>query len=542
MNAPLPFQPGASIVAYLRDSGGEDQELSVPQQRAFLTDWCQQNNLHLHKIFADIAAPGSSTISREKFLEMIAHFHDPACRDAGVIIWKFSRFSRDMDDSAYYRADLRRRGFIVYSIHDNIPDSSDGRIFEALIDWRNKKFLEDLSLDVKRGLHHMVSQYGAVPGTPPRGFKREPFIIGNHRDGSPRTVARWVPDPETWELCRQAWHMRANGVPVRQIHRQLQLFGSINSYVTFYSNRLYIGELVYGKTLIEHYCEPLVTKETWEKVQKMRDKNSADFSPLKGFDNRRHPKRANSNFLLSGLLYCAKCGALMNGDVVRLGNGKKLEYYQCGRAHRRMECDSRRIPKDTVETIIIDKLREFILDPVVMLEREKDLQTRTEDQKSQIQTEISALNQQLAKIRKKITNLANRISEDPDAPNSLVDLLRDLERKESVIHYEIDRLKGVTLTKEMITSPGEYLAELSAHVDEYLGSTEKTKKREFLHEAIREIRAERDGDYVKGIVYFSHPESEINMPTTMSHRRDETHRHKYSFPFSTKITHNYAHS
>jgi hypothetical protein len=77
-------------------------------------------------------------------------------------------------------------------------------------------------------------------------------------------------------------------------------------------------------------------------------------------------------------------------------------------------------------------------------------------------------------------------------------------------------------------------------VDEYLGSTEKTKKREILHETIREIRAERDGDYVKGIVYFSHPESEINMPTTLSHRRDEIHRHKYSFHFSTKITHNYA--
>jgi len=80
MSIEIPFQPGARIVAYLRDSGGDDQDLSVPQQKQQISQWVADHNLLLTHVFADVATPGSSTIGRNAFKEMINHFHDPQCK------------------------------------------------------------------------------------------------------------------------------------------------------------------------------------------------------------------------------------------------------------------------------------------------------------------------------------------------------------------------------------------------------------------------------------------------------------------------------
>jgi site-specific DNA recombinase len=96
-----PFSSGAHVVAYLRDSGHEDQEASVDQQEAQIREFCLANGLILTTIYADAAAPGSSTIGRDRFLEMIHHFRSPDCKDSGVIVWKFNRFARDIDDAQF---------------------------------------------------------------------------------------------------------------------------------------------------------------------------------------------------------------------------------------------------------------------------------------------------------------------------------------------------------------------------------------------------------------------------------------------------------
>ena len=186
---------------------------------------------------------------------MMHHFRDGA-PEAGLVIWSYSRFARDFDDAQFYRADIRRRGYLFHSLNDEVPDGPMGRLFEAVIDWKNEQFLEDLSRDVKRGLSDLVRTHGALPGTPPRGFKREPVQIGARRDGRPHIVHRWVPDPELVPMVQQAFALRAAGASLNEIHQTTALYNSLNSYTTFFSNRLYIGILEFGDLTIENYCEP----------------------------------------------------------------------------------------------------------------------------------------------------------------------------------------------------------------------------------------------------------------------------------------------
>ena len=204
-----PFPSGSQVAAYLRDSGGDDQDLSIEQQEVSLVEWVQDNGYTLSHLFKDTAS-GSSITGRTQFQEMLHHFRNGAS-EAGIIVWKFNRFARSLDDAQFYRADLRRRGYEVYSLNDNLPPGIDGRFFEAAIDWMNEKFLQDLSIDIKRGKKHLVTTYGAPGGRPPVGFIGEPMRIGERRDGSEHIVHRWVADPETIHLVIQAFEMRAIG-------------------------------------------------------------------------------------------------------------------------------------------------------------------------------------------------------------------------------------------------------------------------------------------------------------------------------------------
>ncbi|RMD60772.1 recombinase family protein, partial [Candidatus Parcubacteria bacterium] len=176
-----PFQPGDRIFAYLRDSGHENQELSIAQQRRAIQEWADENGLIVTQWFIDEARPGSSVVGRDALQELMRQFRR-GCPERGVIVWKYNRFARDIDNAQYYRAEIRSRGYEFASLNETIPEGPMGRVFEAIIDFKDEQFLLDLSTDVKRGLRNLVLTHGCVPGVPPRGLKRERVIIGTRRD------------------------------------------------------------------------------------------------------------------------------------------------------------------------------------------------------------------------------------------------------------------------------------------------------------------------------------------------------------------------
>lgn len=500
----IPFPAGASVVAYLRDSGGEDQDLSTSEQQAALQAWCNSHNLQLTHIFKDEARPGSSVVNRTAFNAMMSHFHDQSCQDKGVIIWKYSRFSRDFDDAQFFKADLRRRGFIIYSINDNIPDTLEGKVFETMIDWMNQRYLNDLATDIKRGLHHIVKEYGAVPGHPPPGFKREIYSIGNRRDGSPHTLSRWVIDPETAPVIKAAWKMRAEGATIRQIDQQFHLFKTRTMYSHFFKNQIYNGTLVFGDTIIKDYSPPLIDEVTWKKVQEMNAKNSMINRPGRS-DNPDGPRRKSSPFLLSGLLYCSKCGSIMNGSYVQFKGKKSKEYYQCARAARQMSCDARRIPRGAIEETVINQVIEYIKDPDLLAAHESTRLERSRAKVEEAESQIKTLESEITSMKRRISSLINRLADDPNAPQSIIDTIRDMERSIADNHAKIELIKSSPLPETTIRS-AENVQQLSEKMSSVLHSDDVQKKRNFIKLLINRISVQLviDGDkaYISGMTYF----------------------------------------
>ena len=149
--SPCPLPPLSRVWAYLRDSGGDTQDLA--SQRAYLLAYCEHHNLRLERVFEDGAISGGSTTGRDEFASMIdlARENTKPLVD-GILYWDTKRFARNQLDSQFYKGDLRRRGYRLISLSDDIPDNEFAVVVEAFLEWKAQKDRQDIAKDVKRGI------------------------------------------------------------------------------------------------------------------------------------------------------------------------------------------------------------------------------------------------------------------------------------------------------------------------------------------------------------------------------------------------------
>lgn len=95
----------------------------------------------------------------------------------------------------------------------------------------------------------------------------------------------------------------------------------------------------------------LVSREDFERVEQLLGD---------GRPKTRHPRTVTSQYFLSPLLHCAKCGATMIGATAKSG---AYHYYKCDNHFKRGEevCATPMVSKGKIESFIIDRLKEKVL-------------------------------------------------------------------------------------------------------------------------------------------------------------------------------------
>jgi len=516
-----PIPPGSNCVAYLRDSGGTDQDLSVPEQTAAIQRYCAEHHLNLVHVYQDVATPGSSTIGRANFIQMIDDLRASAIQAQALIVWSFSRFSRDIDDSQYFKADLRRRGYTIHSMTDPVIEGLDGRLIEAALEWSNAKFLDTLSTDVRRGLYHLVETYGAVPGTPPRGFIRTPIDLGRRRDGDTHIVHRWDPDPELAPLVLQAYQMRAAGAPYSAITQATHLYTKKTGWNHFFENPLYKGELRFGSLVIPNYCQPIVPPALWDQVQANNTRPSRQNMTRKP----RHPRRSTSSYLLSGLLYCP-CGTIMNGETIRTSSGYSSRYYICYQKKQPRGgegCTTRRIPMQAVEQAVINDITTNVL-TVTGLRRLSDA---TLENLFDQRTTLTAQRNDLVARRNDTAQQINRITDaiaHSGHSKALLDRLRALETDAFEQDKQITVLDAQLA--ELAKRPtDEQLEAIIAQLLPAIQSNDRNEVRSAVQRIVIRATAERIGGDVQVLIDYADLTSMGRCP-----HGDTSHRRKITSP------------
>jgi DNA invertase Pin-like site-specific DNA recombinase len=476
-----PFPAGTRLAAYLRDSGGNEQDLSIDRQRLEISKWAAEHELIISENdwYIDEARSGTTTAGRPRFLEMVAGIRKPV---AGVVIWEFARLARQYDDFQFHLADLRQRGFAVHSILDNIPDTLEGRLFESFQAYKNAKYSQDLSRAVRSGFRRSIELGHTYPNRmAPVGYKKEFNQVGTFRDGRPRLAGRLIPDPETAPLVRAVFSARALGHTYTEIHHDYPIVANSVSLHRVLVNKIYIGTLRFGGQDYPGFCEPLISAETWDAAQAVNRARAGRF----GYD---HPRALRSAFALTSLVRCLRCGSLMNG---RTAPDRKMNHYVCraARVGKHASCHAPGIPREELEQLVLkaitDSLTPALLAPLLQ-EASDSFHERLEEH----QARIKRLRRDLQETGRQIRKIMAAIR---DAGHSRL-LLDELQRLETSQITQQAALASAVPPVQLDVSPGELEKVLAVLKDKLLGSpADQADRRTVLRGLVVEVQAERVG-------------------------------------------------
>jgi site-specific DNA recombinase len=491
---------GASVVGYLRDSGGDNQDRSVPQQRQAIEAYCERHGLVLVRVFADEATSGGSS-DRDAFQEMIRWLRrlapeperGPRDPDApeGILYWDLRRFGRNQDDSAYYRADLRRRGYELVSLSDNIPAGDLAPVMEAMLSWKAEQDLKDLSRDVKRGLYEFMLTRGSDgqylhcwTGRRPPGFRCEYVIVGARRDGQPRRARIIVPDlGAEADLVRTAFEMRAGGASYAEIHQVCRLRQARRAYRRMFGNTIYIGRLQYGDLDVEGWIEPMVDWSLWDAVQEQARAV-------------RHPRLETAGYPLSGLLRCGECGGALTGKTNRLRRPNKIYVYRryiCRRAYEWTGCAmTHHLDADAIEAALYRVLSAEALTTTALARLMDGIETQP-GHLAALKAEIARLETDLAGVDRALGRLVDAAEAGAGAIPVLADRLRtrQTERREVERALQDAQRRRDALDPEPV--PAAVIAAFCEDLAQVLTAGDVVAVRRLLDQVVVEVRAWPDG-------------------------------------------------
>ncbi|MBQ8654530.1 MAG: zinc ribbon domain-containing protein [Clostridia bacterium] len=125
--------------------------------------------------------------------------------------------------------------------------------------------------------------------------------------------------------------------------------------------------------------------------------------------HRRRIGKTQTEFILTGKLFCGNCGTTMVGDSGTSHTGVTHYYYSCLKKKNQRACKKKSVRKDIIETAVINYLLDVLLDKE-MIERMADIVL--EEQRSRKDSSVlKPMKAELAAVRKKIENLNNAIAD-----------------------------------------------------------------------------------------------------------------------------------
>ena len=301
--------------AYVRVSTDDQTELSPDTQVNKIREYAKNHGYYVPDefIYHDDGISGRSVKKRLGFNQMIASAkEDPRPFDA-ILVWKFSRFARNREDSIVYKSMLKKRGIDVISVSEDVGDDKMSILIESLIEAMDEYYSVNLSEEVVRGMTEKVRRGQAV-SIPPLGYRIE--------------KGKFYIDEKTAPLVRRIFDEYLHGKPARAIAMGLNRDGYRTRRGNPFENRTvqYILENpVYGgfirwdidgkgsrgfyrdgkATIVKGEHEPYFDPQTYALIQEHLAEQQKQHQKY-----MRHSSQTNI-FELRGLVRCSACGSTL---------------------------------------------------------------------------------------------------------------------------------------------------------------------------------------------------------------------------------------
>lgn len=283
---------------YVRVSTDKQEELSPDSQEKLLRDYAKNNNIIILEVFFELGVSGRKANKRPEFQRMIGLAKSPEHPVDLILVWKFSRFARNQEESIVYKSLLKKQHNVdVVSVSEPLADGPFGSLIERIIEWMDEYYSIRLSGEVLRGMKEKAIREG-YQAVPPIGYQAvghgKPFVINEDEF----KIVTYICDQYDYhhadytKIARQLNEMgyrtrRGNRFEARSVERILK-------------NPFYYGLVIWDGISFMGSHEVRFTKERFDQRMELIQKQ---YKPLKRRDV------SSCKHWLSGLLKCGYCGS-----------------------------------------------------------------------------------------------------------------------------------------------------------------------------------------------------------------------------------------
>jgi site-specific DNA recombinase len=326
---------GISRVSVVGDREGE-RFVSPVEQRERIENWAEREGFELvGDVREEMDVSGGKALADRA--ELSAAVADIEAGRADVIAAAyFDRLFRSLSTQAEVIERVERAGGRLVAVDvGTVTGASAGQ-------WLSSTMMGAVAEYVRRSSGERSAEgqvravaRGATPWRDQVGYTRQ-------EDG------RLAVDPKRAPLVVKAFEMRAAGKPLSQIRKMLTDNGikrSQRGVQVMLASRAYLGEVHFGELVNLSAHEPVVDRELWSAVQRMKVPRG---------------KRSSSDRLLArlGVLRCGSCGSRLS--AMKLPRQNDYPIYRCSSTSdcARHVTISARIAEDVVSAAV----REALLD------------------------------------------------------------------------------------------------------------------------------------------------------------------------------------
>lgn len=346
---------------YIRVSTDMQLELSPESQLVEIQRYAAQNNILIPKEYIFIEQEGRSGRKADKrvqFQNMIATAKITPKPFDCILVWKFSRFARNQDESTFYKSMLRKKlGIDVISVSEPIMDGMYGRLIEMIIEWQDEFYSYNLGMEVKRSMS-VRAQKGYYNGKVPLGYTKK------HGE---------IPEVDETEahIVRTIFQMYTAGRDKNYITRFLNEKGfhtktgkifDAEAVTYILGNPFYIGKIRWNRRassgtsklkdesewiIADSHHVPIIDPEVFEAAQERTR------ATLASREKYAHPVSHGKHWL-SGLVKCPICGKSLSFKA------GKCNHFQCLGYRNGLHKESQSISERKLTAAVLESLHAVI--------------------------------------------------------------------------------------------------------------------------------------------------------------------------------------
>lgn len=337
--------------AYIRVSTDDQLDLSPDSQLDEIKKYAATNDIVLSPDYIFMEQEGRSgkkAENRPEFQRMISTAKVKPKPFDCILVWKFSRFARNQDESTFYKGMLRKKlGIDVVSVSEPIMEGMYGRLIEMIIEWQDEFYSYNLGVEVKRGMTKKAEL---------KGYQIVPCLgyaaVGN---GKPFVIVE-----DEYKIVEDIFRMYAlENLDRTSIARRLNAQGKKAKRGTPFEQRTITRILTnpfYNGTVSWNGISFQGSHETRQSVTGLYDicqeRLKQEFRPVKrrSISTCRH--------WLSGILKCSVCGATMSYN----GGGKSRPdaVFACWKYAKGLHKESCSVTVAKAERIVIRSLEKIL--------------------------------------------------------------------------------------------------------------------------------------------------------------------------------------